>query len=324
MATKLVRIALALAISTALLAFVLTRLGSFQAATRLREFAWGPLAGVYVLSAVILLVRGVRFARMGKTPVGATLAATAVQNFLNRVLPMRLGELSFPWMLERSTNRDPIHAVLDIVVVRLLDLTISMLAVVFGAVVLAGDIHAPDMRIVVAFGVAIVLVLLAFRRLVGLASRALLAVTRAPVFARFRSIAERVAKAAATANALSRKARLELVVWSLVLFALQAAAYGRVLAAWNVHVAPLPLLFASGAVFVGAAIFAGGFGAFGSLEAGWLAGFVAVNVPRDAAVVTALGCQLATLAFAAFHAVVGWLAFEMNPMRQRLRRGARP
>jgi uncharacterized membrane protein YbhN (UPF0104 family) len=50
-----------------------------------------------------------------------------------------------------------------------------------------------------------------------------------------------------------------------------------------------------------------GIGSFGPLEAGWAVGFGLVGVAQGAAVASAFGFSLATFAYTAIHAAVGWV-----------------
>ena len=84
-------------VSGALLTIVLTQLDLNEAWARVQNARLDWMLGAFGGSCLLLLTRGVRFWILAeKANLKAVLAVVGVQNFLHRITPFRLGELSLP------------------------------------------------------------------------------------------------------------------------------------------------------------------------------------------------------------------------------------
>jgi hypothetical protein len=263
----------------------------------------------------VLLLRGLRFRSL---VFGAgyplTSAAVAIQVFLNRVTPFRLGEISLPLLLRRHAGEDTASSLVGVVFVRLVDL-----AIVAGAVALsfAWASEAPG-RGWTAAALALLLAALlgTFRWWLGACTRLLLDVatrfgwTRSP---KVKGAIGKLVAATAGSKRLDRRGLLVVALSSLGIFLAQTAMFGCILAAFGVHL-PLPALARGGAVAqAGAAIPVAAVGTIGTQEASWVAGFAWVGVGLEEAIVTGIAAQLLTLAFAAVFALPAWLWLSRRP-----------
>ncbi|MFO0678667.1 MAG: lysylphosphatidylglycerol synthase transmembrane domain-containing protein [Polyangiaceae bacterium] len=310
MKSRTVRVLFAVAVSAVFLALVLRGVdpgalrSTFVGLDRTKlVVAWGA-------AFVVVTLRSVRFAVLARTPHVPTWAATTVQNFANRVLPLRLGEIAYPWMMERSTGLGFADAVIDVVFVRLVDLCVAV-TVVLGLAWNAGPrAHLADTRVLALLAVVCVGTLVAFRPLLVRVLEIVQRFARARAYPRLLAFTGKIADAAARAGRLRPRDHAVILVASTVQFVAQAVVFGAVLAACHVEVGPADVALATSLTFVGGAVLSGGVGTLGSLEVGWVLGFVAVGVSREAATSSAFVCQWVTMSFAAFHGLVGWVLFR--------------
>ncbi len=308
---KVLRVALACVASAALLALVFSQLDLEEASARFRSANAGWLAVAAAGSFFVLIMRGTRFAvlnRQARWPL--TTAATAIQVFLNRVTPLRMGELSLPWILRRHAGEDAVRSLLSVVLVRLIDLGIVAAAVVAGLSLRGQGEGAPPLVPSVVVLVLLALGLAAFRRCL----RLLLSVARwaaGSVGVAERPWVERslrkLGDVLADGESMGRREMAAVAVTSVAIFVGQTLLFGALLQAFSVELRLLELMQGGAVAQAGAAIPIAAVGSFGPQEASWVAGFVWVGVPLQDALVTAVACQLFTLAFAAIFALPAWI-----------------
>ena len=305
------RIAFAFVASAALLALVFSQLELQEASARFRDAKPGWLALAALASLFVLAARGVRFAvlnRRARWPL--TTAATAIQVFLNRVTPLRLGELSLPWILRRHAGEDAARSLLSVVLVRLIDLAIVAGAIVAGISLRNHGEGAPPLVPSVVALVLLALGLAAFRPLLRLSLRAASWIAGRLGLDRYTAVERPLAKlrdALADGESLARREMAWIALSSVAVFLGQTVLFGALLHAFSVELGVLELMQGGAVAQAGAAIPIAAFGSFGTQEASWVAGFVWVGVPLQDALVTAIACQVITLAFAALFALPAWL-----------------
>ncbi|HWV38306.1 MAG TPA: lysylphosphatidylglycerol synthase transmembrane domain-containing protein [Vulgatibacter sp.] len=315
---KALRVVLAFAASAALLAVVFSQLDLANAAVRFREARPGWLGVAALGSLFVLITRGLRFAilnRHARWPL--TTAATAIQVFLNRVTPLRLGELSLPWILRRHAGEDAARSLLSVVLVRLIDLAIVAAAVVAGLALRTHAEGAPPLLPSVAALAGLSLLLAGFRPLLRRFLGAAAWIAKRTGLDRHALVAKPLAKlrdALADGEALGRREMTGIALTSLAVFLGQTLLFGAILRAFSVEVGVLELMQGGAVAQAGAALPIAAVGSFGPQEASWVAGFVWVGVPLQDALVTAIACQVITLAFAALFALPAWLWLQRRPV----------
>lgn len=303
------RAAAAFLVSGGLVAWLLSRIDLADAMSRLAaaDPRWMALAALFSLA--VLLLRSLRFRSL---VVGAgyplTTAAVAIQVFLNRVTPFRLGEISLPLLLRRHAGEDTASSLVGVVFVRLVDLAIVAGAV---AVSFAWATDAPGGGwMAAALALLLAALLASFRWWLGACARLLRDVATRWGWTRSAKVEGAIGKlVAATAEGrrLDQGGLLVVTLSSLGIFLAQTAMFGCILVAFGVHL-PLPALARGGAVAqAGAAIPVAAVGTIGTQEASWVAGYAWVGVPLEVAIVTGIAAQLLTLAFAAAFAGPAWL-----------------
>mgnify|MGYP000911622319 CR=1 FL=1 len=303
-----VRTALAILVSSGLLAWLLSRLELGPALDRLSSAdARGLMLGA-VFSLLVLLLRALRFSVLTRAAgLGVTAPAVAIQVFLNRVTPLRLGELSLPLLLRRHAGEDLAASLVGLVFVRLLDLAIVVWAI---GLALAAAPSGATRPALLAGSLGLVVLVATFRHWLGALVRSVRALFARLVDGRWPTAAralDRLLSATLEARRLSGRDHAAIALTSLGIFFGQTAMFGAILSAYGIRLPLLSLVRGSAVVQAGAALPIAAVGTFGTHEASWVAGFAWVGLPVEEAIVTGVAAQVATLAYAACFALLAWL-----------------
>ncbi len=302
------RALLALLVSGGLLAAVLWGVDTSAAWARITGADPRWLLASFGVSFVVLIARGLRF-RVLTSRANAVQVTTAValQNFLVRVTPFRLGELSLPYLLHREADEPAGEALVSLLLVRVLELWLLLVAAIASAVAWFGDTSGQA----AAVGVLLVLTtaLFAFRTWLragtAVAQRiaARTGLDRVDVVRRgFDQLEQAVSENARLTSAQ----RWGTGVGTVIVVALQFVLYGCLVKACGLDLHPLQLIVGATAAQVAGALPVLTVGSVGTHESGWTLAFVALGVGLTDAVTSGLFTQLVTLAFAAVFALPAW------------------
>src|SRR5690606_24827496 len=133
-----IRAGLAVLVSGLLVAWLLSKLDAEQALSRLRGVETQWLAVAAACSFGVLLCRSLRFSLLTRDAgLPVVTASIAVQVFMNRITPLRLGELALPYLLQKYGGEDNARSLVHLLLVRLIDLGLVAAAVVLSALFLA-------------------------------------------------------------------------------------------------------------------------------------------------------------------------------------------
>ena len=134
------RVLLAVLVSVSLLSIVISQIDLDDALLRLRnaELTW--ICASFLMIALVMVFRGIRFWLVTQiSRSGVVIAAVFLQNFFNRVMPFRLGELSLPYLLKKAEGEPVAPTVISLVLIRLMELWIVL---VMAAVALSKTAHS--------------------------------------------------------------------------------------------------------------------------------------------------------------------------------------
>ncbi|MFO0658743.1 MAG: lysylphosphatidylglycerol synthase transmembrane domain-containing protein [Polyangiaceae bacterium] len=309
--------ALAVLVSVGLLGLVISRINVSTALARASQIDTRWLVGAAICSAIVLLARGARMSVLvPHAGFAVTLAAVSQQQFLNRVTPLRLGELVLPYLLTRHSGEDALRGLVHVVVIRLIDLALLVIAIIASVALREGS--STPTRQAALYGLLFVSIagLFALRPLVLAARRVVPALaTRLGKgeHPRVLKLTDSLDRLLAGGLSLSGAQKAKTTLLSLVVLVAQTSLFGAILLAFGVSLDPVSLLQGSCVAQVGAAIPVGSVGTVGTQEASWVAGFSWVGVSLDDAIVTGIACQVLTLLFAAVFAGCGALFLSRLP-----------
>lgn len=315
------RVGLAVLVSAAVITVLLSQLDWSRswAAIRAARLEWiGAAVG---WSCLIVLARGLRWNLVLPGPgVALSTAAIGVQTFFNRIAPMRLGELSLPFLLRRFAGSDASRVLVLLVLTRVVELAVAVALVIAAALLHRGGTQPAHLLALAGLLAAIAVVLVQFRRVlrIGLSTAALAA--RWSRLDRVKAVQGGLAglEAAVGAEArLSGAKRTGLLVWTMLIQALQIAAFHAVLRAFGVALDPAALVLGAAVALAGPALPLPSVGTIGTLEASWVAGFVWAGLDLETAILTGVATQLLTLLFAAVIALPSWAYLLRRGPRSR-------
>jgi uncharacterized protein (TIRG00374 family) len=307
---KALQIGLGLTVSGALLTVVLAQLDAAEAWARVTAAHWGWLGAAVLVSFAVLCARGLRFTLLLDRPsVRTVTAAVAAQNFLLRVTPLRVGELSLPYLLHKSDGEPMARSLLALLLVRLVDLWVLVVAAAAAGVAWFGGGDTTRTAALLAAAAALGLVLWAFRWWLELGLRVARRVADALGLLGVgvvEKIFTHLDDALRDSDRLSRRQWLSLAATTLSVAALQYVLFWSLLRALGSDLSWLQVVVGSSAAQVAGALPVTTVGSIGTHETGWVAGFMWVGVPLSEAALTGVATQVVTLVFAALFAGPAW------------------
>jgi hypothetical protein len=299
---RLLSAALALAVTAACLWYLLTP-DILQALNRVAgEVRLLPVLAAFVLVALVQWLRAWRFAVMTDRTLAlpdAMLVRIAMQlNFLNFVLPFRLGELSYPMLMRHHYGRDLLHSAGVLLLARLFDL--ATVGAIFLAAAAALQAAGGAASVGLALG-ALGLGLVPFGVIVlGRALR--------PWIVRLPGIGNAAARLTAGLEAVgSRGPGLAAVALSFAIWLVLALAAVLAAGAVTSAVSPAAAVLGASAGHVAFALPINGIAGIGPSQAAWVAVTTKAGVPWDDAVVSALALHAVVLTNAIVLGVVATL-----------------
>jgi uncharacterized protein (TIRG00374 family) len=274
----------------------------------LRATQTGPLLVAAACSGAALVTRAIRLVLLlppGRLRFSSSIAVAATAHFAATFVPARLGELALPLLLRRAAGWETAAGVSTLLAARTLD--VAAIGVGTGIAILVGwGLSEPAALLLAALLVVPMLLLPQTLALADWISLRTLAVRGM----RGRRWARRVRQ--------TRRALAELWHRPGRLAGAAAASLGVWICLWG---ATCLLLVAMGIDWAPTRIAAGFAVAtianllpfnlvanFGTMEAGWTAGFVALGVPLETAAATGYACHAWGIVFAVGHGLVGWMA----------------
>src|SRR5262245_26049219 len=313
---------LAAAITAVCLWYLLTP-PVLQALGRLREAKPAPLLAAFALTALVQWLRAWRFAALTtgrpRLPEAPMFAIALKLNFLNFVLPFRLGELGYPALMRQQYGHGLLRSAGVLFVARLFDLS-TVLAILLGSAALLITTPAGQ----VAFAVGALMFGLAPFALAGLGTALLIRLGPrldrrrqhlSPIAAKAPAVLGPAAggwRLAPTADQVARLAALGPHHFSLVVllgFAIWLAfGLAAVLVASAVvdTVSPTAALLGASAGNLAFALPVNGIAGLGPAQAAWVWATTWAGVPQPDAVLSALALHAVALSNAL---LLGGLAF---------------
>jgi uncharacterized membrane protein YbhN (UPF0104 family) len=274
-------LALAVAIAALALWFLLTPEIIAELRVTLARADWWMLGLATALTASVQWLRAWRFAIMTRGALAfpdARLVRLAFQlNWFNFVLPLRLGEISYPVLMRRAYGEGLLNATGVLILARLLDLT-TVAAILFGAAALLGLAPSPAGNAglaAAAAALALVPVALIF------AGRAVLG------WARRRAIEPLVALGAWFDAGHTRGCRMAVVALSFAIWMAFGVVAIVVTQAVHAPVEPAVAVLGAAATNLAFALPINGIGGLGASQAAWAASVNLAGVPWEQAVATA-------------------------------------
>ncbi len=328
--------ALLAAVITALCLWVLLTPPVLHGLGRLRADAKpAPLLAAFVLSGLVQWLRAWRFAVMTSgrpTLPDAPMVLIALKlNFLNFVLPFRLGELGYPALMHQQYGHGLLRSAGVLLLARLFDLT-TVVAILLGAAALFLSTPAAQVASLIGalgfalapfvlLGLGVALLPRLEARLAGSRLGSRLGQRLGAGFARFARSSEPDADGVAALRRIGRgRVRLVVGLGFAIWLAFGLAAV-LVAAAVVDTVAPSAALLGAAAGNLAFALPVNGLAGLGPAQAAWVLATTWAGVPRADAIVSALALHAVVLGNAL---LLGGLTFGCGLGRGRALPGGQP
>ncbi|HKE14880.1 MAG TPA: lysylphosphatidylglycerol synthase transmembrane domain-containing protein [Kofleriaceae bacterium] len=273
------------------------------------RFGWIAVSVAWSLA--IVWGRGLRWSAFQPEPgLGINTAAISVQTFYNRIAPMRLGELTLPFLLRRHAGQDASRTLVLLIVVRIVELAVLIGLLALSTLLRTGTAYRGWLAVLVALLAAIALLLARFRAVMRLCLRMAAAMARwmrVDRLPRVKRAFERIEETILGESQLSGRQRASVLLWTVALQAMQMASIDAIVRAFGVELNWLAVVQATSLALAGPALPLPSVGMVGTLEASWTVGYVWVGVGLDTAILTGIVTQVLTLLFAAAAALPAWL-----------------
>lgn len=320
-----------LAITVGLFAWLLSDVDLRELAALATRAGPMPLAAFAALMAASILFRAARFwILLGRAvPLGLLTGITMVRNLFVDLLPVRMGELSYVYLVTSRTGRPVEEALATVVLAVLLDVIALAPLLVLAVLVIGGTLAAPA-EVLMAGSVAIAAVGVVALRLAAPVTVVAARVLERHAPAALARLAPRLRLLAATlAEARARGRLLPALGLSLLL---RLCKYGSVYCLMLAVLTPLgytaanlgffPVFIAAISAEVAAALPLHGIGGFGTYETAWTLTFSRLGFPREHAIASGiLGHLFGQVAeYVVGAAALAWIMWP----GARLRRGRGP
>lgn len=288
----------AIVISGSLFAAVASQLETPMVVQQLREASIAWIAVAMLIAALVLILRTARLVvLLPQIPYRDGLIAVALQSFLVRVTPMRLGELALPYSLRVRAGIPVANSLIALLLLRLLDFSVLLL-VAATAVIGWFGYNSGNSWALGTVAVASTLVALGFRSWLATALRIVrFLVQRTPAhrIGALTRLLSQLMKATEHGFQLSLGRMAVLISISLTITLLLILMFWALLVAFHVDLELRQVLIGVSAAQIAGILPFATVGSIGTHEAGWTAAFVWVGLSRDVAALTGLVTQLVTI-----------------------------
>ena len=313
------RTAIGVAVSLFLIALLLTQVNWEQLRETLFRARWRGVGIAFVLYCAVNYLRTLRFRLISiPLPQLTLFSVVSVHNFLLRVLPARLGEVGYAYLMKRCGAGGLTQNLIGLLLIRILDAT--MVLVIFGITLPFSRglaIRNPSHLALLAVSVALlgVVLVIYFHRLLA-AGRALLrwmtrllGIRDRPSIAKFE---QQIGLAIDEQRSLPKMVLASMVFLTTVLWTTIFSMLYQLVSAFGFEISlPLTILGATGGVVSGFLPISG-IGNFGALEAGYAIGFALVGLDPSDAVAASFACSASTFIFAALLSLLGWILISAH------------
>jgi uncharacterized protein (TIRG00374 family) len=234
------------------------------------------------------------------------------------VLPSKLGELSFPYLLKRSSGMNMTEGLASLIVSRVYDLFIVLMVFLFTSIGHQGffRIHLFFVILFACLLIGLILIvffymddlLKLFSTVLGRLSQWIRPKHRKP----FQWCQRKMYEMAEDFRAIKAKRAYipltltSLISWIMIFWMLYAFLRGL-----GVEVSFLKAVFGSTFAVIANALPISGLGNWGLLEAGWAAGFMIVGLSKGRAIATGFGVHIMTFAISVLIGFICWVTLNL-------------
>lgn len=312
---KIFRVFIALAISLGILYFLLKNIDASIFLAKLpsiEPYRIGMIIGIYLLRT---LLRALRFSAITGTNLKDVYMISAIHAFLNKILPLRSGELTWPVLMKKYADVNMGTSVTLLLLLRYLDVFCLILLFTTAAFIVRPAFVNPSMLIFL--GAVLILQIAGLLHIRFLLIIISWGIKKIP----FPSLAGRLEKIMQTLRQFQQYNSSHRPYWRTMgfLFLLTLLNWLTIYAMYYHYIRMFQIEFEFSRVIVGASFVTLGnnlpinsFGTFGAFELTWTAGFLLLGMSKDIAVPLGLFVNVSMTLISCVVAIIGYITLTLS------------
>jgi len=235
------------------------------------------------------------------------------------VLPSKLGELSYPYLLNKISGMSMTEGMASLIASRVYDFFIILMIFLFASVGFQDFFQINLFFIILLSAFLIGLTLLLFFYLSNLLRIFSNFLGKMPRWAgsknskSFQWVQRKIHEIAEDFYAIkARRTYLSVAVTSLISWIMVFWAFYAFLRGFGIKISFLKVVFGSTIAIVANALPISGIGNWGTLEAGWAAGFLLVGLSKEKAIATGFGVHIVAFVICAIMGLISWVTLKLH------------
>jgi uncharacterized protein (TIRG00374 family) len=240
------------------------------------------------------------------------------------VLPSKLGELSYPYFLNKRSGMSLTEGLASLIASRVYDFFIVLIIFLF-AIIGFQDILQINLPLTILLFILLILaILFAFSHMSAFLVWISSLVGKMSGWAKFKNnktlhwVQRKINDMAEDFYAIkARKTHFSVSLVSLGAWIMIFYAFYAFLRGFGVDVSLSKVVFGSMIAVIANALPISGLGNWGTLEAGWAAGFLMVGLSKEEAIATGFGVHILIFLLCGIMALIGWVFFNLSGQRQK-------
>jgi uncharacterized protein (TIRG00374 family) len=321
---KYINLFLSILITVLILGFLFTKANPFEAIdivknARIDYFLYGLAA--YIL---LLIVKALRFKiLLHEVKFTSLLPITFFYNFANNTLPMKLGELSFPYLIKKTAKRNFAHGFSSLIISRIFDFFTILITFVVAIIVSTSLPANYDLKFLMPILVAIILLIIVLIGILIFDNRLLLLflkwlekipVWNSPRLIKFR---EFVSSLISSFSEFKSKRKI-LLVFLTSLISLVLAITSTIFFVYSLgYLLPVNILIITICFSMASSVIPiSGIAGLGTIEGFWVLILTYLGYNSKDAIILAFSLHLMQIAIGAVLGLVGWV-FVLKHFRKK-------
>ncbi len=316
------RLLLSILITVGIIVFLFTQISLKDLYTPLKSIdpIWAILGSIGYFLAI--LFRALRFKWLIHSkdiPLSDLFRISVLYSLSLMVLPSKLGELSYPYLLNKISGMSITEGMASLIASRVYDFFIILMIFLFASIGFQDffQINLFFIILLSAFLIGLILLLFfymsdllrLFSNFMGRLSRWAGSKNSKPfqwVQRKFHEIAEDFYAIQA------RRTYLPVTVTSLVSWIMVFGVFYAFLRGFGIEISFLKVVFGSTVAVIANAFPISGIGNWGTLEAGWAAGFLIVGLSKEKAIATGFGVHILVFIVCAIMSLICWVTLNLH------------
>jgi len=233
------------------------------------------------------------------------------------VLPSKLGELSYPYLLNRIGGISMTEGLASLIAARVYDFFIVLVIFLFSSLAFQNLFKVGLLFILLLTLLLILVILLVFFYMNNVLT--LISGIWRKIFKMIRKedsrpslwVQKKIHEMSEDFYAIrAKKTYLVVSVTSLLSWFMIFLTFQSFLLGFGVHISFLKMVFGSTVAVIANALPIGGIGNWGTLEIGWAAGFLMTGLPKEQAIATGFGVHILIFIICVLLGLLGWVTFK--------------